>query len=46
MFCVGGTISGGQGLIAVVTAIVESTKALLPDRKQPKALFLNRNYVR
>jgi len=41
-----GIISGGQGPIVIVIAIVESTTALLPDRRHAKPLFLIRKYVR
>ena len=38
-------MSGGQGAIVIVIAIVESAIALLPDRRQRKTLFLIRKYV-
>ena len=40
---VGGIIFGGQGLIVI--AIVESTIALLPDRRRHRTWFLNRKSV-
>ena len=41
-----GIISGGQGPIVIVIAIVESTIALLPDRRHSKPWFYNRKHVR
>ena len=41
LFSVGGIISGGQGPIVIVIAIVESTIALLPYRKLAKPLFFD-----
>jgi len=46
LLSVDGIISGGQGPIVIVIAIVESTTALLPDRRHAKPLFLIRKYVR
>ena len=46
LLSVDGIISGGQGPIVIVIAIVKSTIALLPYRKIAKLLFSIRNCVR